>query len=79
MLPYYIPRTSLISYPSQLYESEMRCAVIEAETREEVMREMEERMLNMERVFAKRLKSEVSKYDCLAVRVFMYNALGQAK
>jgi kinesin family protein 20 len=43
----------------QLYESEMRCAVIEAETREEVMREMEERMLNMERVFARRLKSEV--------------------
>ena len=37
----------------------MRCAVIEAETREEVMREMEERMFNMERVFAKRLKSEV--------------------
>lgn len=38
----------------------MRCAVIEAETREEVMHEMEERMLHMERVFAKRLKNEVS-------------------
>ena len=38
----------------------MRCAVIEAETREEVMQEMDERMMNMERVFAKRLKQAVS-------------------
>jgi len=33
----------------------MRCAIIEAETREEVMKEMEERMMAMERNFNKRL------------------------
>jgi kinesin family protein 20 len=37
----------------------MRCAIIEAETREEVIREMEERMRSMERVYAKRLMDEV--------------------
>lgn len=43
----------------QLFESEMRSAVIEAETREEVMREMEERIREMEKRFARRLMNEV--------------------
>ncbi|ESK95537.1 kinesin-like protein kif23 [Moniliophthora roreri MCA 2997] len=43
----------------QLFESEMRCADIEAETREEVMREMEERMQEMERMYTRRLMKEV--------------------
>jgi len=38
----------------------MRCATIEAETREEVMQEMEERMRAVERLYAKRLMNEVS-------------------
>jgi len=37
----------------------MRSAVIEAETREEVMREMEERIREMEQRFARRLMNEV--------------------
>ena len=37
----------------------MRSAVIEAETREEVMREMEERIREMEKRFAGRLMNEV--------------------
>jgi hypothetical protein len=44
---------------SQLFDSEMRSAVAEAETREEVMREMEERISEMEKRFARRLMSEV--------------------
>lgn len=43
----------------QLFESEMRCALIEAETREEVMREMEERMRVMETMYSRRLMNEV--------------------
>lgn len=43
----------------QLFEAEMRCALIEAETREEVMREMEERMRIMEEKYSRRLMSEV--------------------
>lgn len=43
----------------QLFETEMRCATIEIETREEVMREMEERMQKMENIFTRRLKNEV--------------------
>ncbi|KAI0374509.1 kinesin-domain-containing protein [Pilatotrama ljubarskyi] len=39
----------------QLYEAHIRCALIEAETREEVMGEMEERMRSMEDMFARRL------------------------
>jgi hypothetical protein len=38
----------------------MRCAIIEAETREEVMREMEERMRSMEVMYSRRLMTEVS-------------------
>lgn len=37
----------------------MRASVVEAETREEVTREMEERMQAMERMFMRRLASEV--------------------
>lgn len=44
---------------SQLFDSEMRSAVIEAETREEVMREMEERISEIEKRFARRLMNEV--------------------
>ncbi|KAF7340043.1 Kinesin-like protein [Mycena venus] len=43
----------------QLFESEMRCAIIEAEVREEVMREMELRMASMEKMYARRLMNEV--------------------
>ncbi|KAF8168235.1 P-loop containing nucleoside triphosphate hydrolase protein [Crassisporium funariophilum] len=42
----------------QLFESEMRCAIIEAETREEVMREMEDRMRAMEQMYSRRMMSE---------------------
>ncbi|KAJ3513053.1 hypothetical protein NLJ89_g3159 [Agrocybe chaxingu] len=42
----------------QLFESEMRCAVIEAETREEVMREMEERMRSVEAMYSRRMMAE---------------------
>ena len=44
---------------SQLFEAEMRCAITEAETREEVMEEMEERMRNMEKMYLKRITDEV--------------------
>lgn len=44
---------------SQLFDSEMRSAVVEAETREEVMREMEERISEIEKRFARRLINEV--------------------
>lgn len=44
---------------SQLFDSEMRSAVVEAETREEVMREMEERISEIEKRFARRLMNEV--------------------
>lgn len=43
----------------QLFDSEMRSAVVEAETREEVMREMEERISEIEKRFARRLMNEV--------------------
>ncbi|KAL0578476.1 hypothetical protein V5O48_003525 [Marasmius crinis-equi] len=47
----------------QLFESEMRCAVIEAETRDEVMREMEERMQEMQRMYTRRLMKEVEQNE----------------
>lgn len=46
----------------QLFESEMKCVLIEAETRESVMREMEERMRKMEQTHAQRLMKEVRPY-----------------
>jgi kinesin family protein 20 len=45
--------------PVKFVESEMRCAIIEAETREEVMREMEERMRSMEKLYERRFMNEV--------------------
>lgn len=47
----------------QLFESEMRCAIIEAETREEVMREMEDRMRNMEVMYSRRLMTELEQNE----------------
>ncbi|KAJ6574651.1 P-loop containing nucleoside triphosphate hydrolase protein [Mycena capillaripes] len=47
----------------QLFESEMRCAIIEAEVREEVMREMEQRMASMEKMYARRLMKEVQQNE----------------
>jgi len=43
----------------QIFEAQMRCAITEAETREEVLEEMEERMRNMERMYLKRITDEV--------------------
>jgi hypothetical protein len=43
----------------QLFEMDMRCAMIETETREEVMEEMEERIRKMEQRHARRLRQEV--------------------
>lgn len=43
----------------QLFESEMHCAIIEAETREEVIQEMEERMQQMEKMYNRRLMKQV--------------------
>ncbi|KIK26563.1 hypothetical protein PISMIDRAFT_8906 [Pisolithus microcarpus 441] len=47
----------------KLYEAEIRCAVVEAETREEVIKEMEERMREVERTYAQRLMSEVERNE----------------
>ncbi|KAI0764440.1 P-loop containing nucleoside triphosphate hydrolase protein [Irpex lacteus] len=47
----------------QLYESEMRSVIIEAQTREEVMTEMEERMKRMEGVYSRRLMQEIEQYE----------------
>ncbi|KAI6136884.1 kinesin-domain-containing protein [Pisolithus sp. B1] len=47
----------------KLYEAEIRCAVVEAETREEVMKEMEGRMREVERTYAQRLMSEVERNE----------------
>ena len=49
----------------QLFESEMRNAIVEAETREEVMQEMEERMRSMEKMYTRRLAQEVSPFIAL--------------
>jgi hypothetical protein len=54
----------------QLFESEMRCAIIEAETREEVMKEMEERMLSVEKMYARRLMNEVTHFPSF----YLYNS-----
>ncbi|KAF9015039.1 P-loop containing nucleoside triphosphate hydrolase protein [Cyathus striatus] len=47
----------------QLFESEMRCATIEAEVREEVIREMEERMRNVEQMYSRRLMRELEQNE----------------
>ncbi|KAG8715291.1 hypothetical protein FRC11_004801 [Ceratobasidium sp. 423] len=62
-----IPRDTLVDelfeevdyLRERLYEAEMRASTIEAEIREEVMKEMEERMQAMEKMFMRRLASEV--------------------
>ncbi|GJJ09537.1 hypothetical protein Clacol_003760 [Clathrus columnatus] len=43
----------------RLYEAEMRCALSESEVREEVTREMEERMSRMEKMYASRIRNEL--------------------
>ncbi|OAX44922.1 kinesin-domain-containing protein [Rhizopogon vinicolor AM-OR11-026] len=43
----------------RLYEAEMRCVIVEAETREDVMKEMEERMREIEKTYNQRLMREV--------------------
>ncbi|EGO05186.1 hypothetical protein SERLA73DRAFT_157806 [Serpula lacrymans var. lacrymans S7.3] len=47
----------------RLYEAEMRCAIIEADTREEVMKEMDERMRAMENMYTRRLMTEVEQNE----------------
>ncbi|KAG5728561.1 Kinesin-like protein KIF20B [Termitomyces sp. T112] len=47
----------------QLFESEMQRAIIEAETREEVMREMEARMRSMEEMYSRRLMKELEQNE----------------
>lgn len=37
----------------------MRCVIVEAETREDVMKEMEARMREIEKTYSQRLMSEV--------------------
>lgn len=41
-------------------DAEIRCAVAEAEARESVTQEMEERMKLMEKMYSERLRQEVS-------------------
>ncbi|KAG2155501.1 kinesin-domain-containing protein [Suillus clintonianus] len=47
----------------RLYEAEMRCIIVEAETREDVMKEMEERMREIEKTHSQRLMSEVERNE----------------
>ncbi|KAG2149677.1 kinesin-domain-containing protein [Suillus cothurnatus] len=47
----------------RLYEAEMRCVIVEAETREDVMKEMEERMREIEKTYSQRLMSEVERNE----------------
>ncbi|KAJ7596754.1 kinesin-like protein [Mycena floridula] len=47
----------------QLFESEMRCALIEAETREEVMQEMEERIRRMQERHSRRIRQEIEQNE----------------
>lgn len=44
---------------AQLYDAELRCALVEADVRAEVMEEMEARMRSMERIHKRRLMMEV--------------------
>lgn len=48
----------------------MRCALVEAEVRDEVMREMETRMADMEDMYTRRLTKEVC--FCCKGRVFIH-------
>jgi len=46
----------------------MRCAIIEAETREDVMKEMEERMREIEKTYSQRLMREVESIETLRIK-----------
>ncbi|TFY67741.1 hypothetical protein EVJ58_g1421 [Rhodofomes roseus] len=48
---------------AQLFDAELRCAVVEAEVREEVMEEMEARMQSMEKTFKRRLMMEIEHHE----------------
>ena len=53
----------------------MRCAIIEVETREEVMQEMEERMRTMENMYTRRLMKEVSFSQYISPQLRLLNAM----
>lgn len=55
----------------QLYDAHLRCALIEAETREEVMVEMEERMRSMEDMFTRRLMRVVRSFLLVCSRLWI--------
>ncbi|KAH9949432.1 P-loop containing nucleoside triphosphate hydrolase protein [Amylocystis lapponica] len=48
---------------AQLFDAEVRCTLMEASTREEVMEEMEERMRSMEKMYKRRLMKEVEQNE----------------
>ncbi|KAH9919106.1 P-loop containing nucleoside triphosphate hydrolase protein [Fomitopsis serialis] len=48
---------------TQLFDAELRSAVVEAEVREEVMEEMEARMQSMEKMFKRRLMMEIEQHE----------------
>lgn len=53
----------IASVRMQLFDADVRAAVIEAETREEVMEEMQQRMRAMEQMYAKRLMDQVAENE----------------
>ncbi|KZT65576.1 kinesin-domain-containing protein [Daedalea quercina L-15889] len=48
---------------AQLFDAELRAAVVEADVREEVMEEMEARMQSMEKMFKRRLMMEIEQHE----------------
>ena len=70
---------ALIALYLQLYDARLRCALIEAETREEVMVEMEERMRSMEDMFARRLMRVVRLFAYLVAGALLILALDGAQ
>lgn len=53
----------MLTIPGKLFEAEMRAAMIETETREEVAAEMQERMEIMDRMYRERLSREAEEND----------------
>lgn len=53
-------RNISLRHAHQLFETELRCAAIEADTREEVVLEMEARMRKMEKMYNNRMMQEVT-------------------
>ncbi|OCH88588.1 kinesin-domain-containing protein, partial [Obba rivulosa] len=51
------------SLRAQLFQAELQCAIVEAETRDEVMQEMEARMHEMEQMFQRRLQREAERHE----------------